>query len=398
MHYAVPTILFNAELLTHLYTDLTARSWLGRATSGLAGLTRLQPAERLAARRAPELPREVICEFPSFGLEYWIRKRLSTSGSELLRTQLWAGKEICIRTLTRGLDNATHIYAFNSAALELMEAAKHAGKISVLEQTSAPREVYDSLMQSEIDHWPEWAVSGVGRNEWTEAFATREAAEWAAADLILCGSQFVVDGIRSVGGPTERCRVVPYGVDPPRLSSLTPKRLRSSLNVLYCGTVMLQKGLPYLADAAAQLAPSRFNFRLVGPTMVPPSVLKRLRQRMEVVGPVPKANLSPHYRWADVLVLPSICEGSATVCYEAMAHGVPVVVTPHCGAVARHGYDGLLVAIRDSNAIASSLDRLLSEQSLLESLSSVARATAKEYTTAAYGRRLLRALNLGDCP
>ena len=33
------------------------------------------------------------------------------------------------------------------------------------------------------------------------------------ADLIICGSEFVCEGIRGCHGPVEKCVVVPYGVD-----------------------------------------------------------------------------------------------------------------------------------------------------------------------------------------
>jgi hypothetical protein len=46
------------------------------------------------------------------------------------------------------------------------------------------------------------------------AFAGREAAEWDLADVIVCGSEFVRDGIASLEeGPAGRCAVVPYSVD-----------------------------------------------------------------------------------------------------------------------------------------------------------------------------------------
>jgi glycosyltransferase involved in cell wall biosynthesis len=61
------------------------------------------------------------------------------------------------------------------------------------------------------------------------------------------------------------------------------------------------------------------------------------------------------YAWADVFLLPSICEGSAMVTYEALSWGLPVITTHNAGSIVRDTVDGWLVPIRDSEAIAKKL-------------------------------------------
>ena len=46
---------------------------------------------------------------------------------------------------------------------------------------------------------------------------------------------------------------------------------------------------------------------------------------------------------ADVFVFPSLFEGSAVVTYEAIACGLPSIVTPEAGSVVRDGVEGFLV-------------------------------------------------------
>jgi glycosyltransferase involved in cell wall biosynthesis len=102
--------------------------------------------------------------------------------------------------------------------------------------------------------------------------------------------------------------------------------------------------------------------------------------------------VAQHYAWADVFLLPSISEGSAGVCYEALAAGLPVITTPNAGSVVRYGVDGFVVPIRDPEAIAEQLLRLARDRELLGvmALSSVARTA--EFTASAYGRRLSEAV------
>jgi len=103
--------------------------------------------------------------------------------------------------------------------------------------------------------------------------------------------------------------------------------------------------------------------------------------------------MAEHYAWADVFLLPSICEGSATVCYEALAAGLPVVTTENAGSVVRDGIDGFIVPIRDAAAVVARLETLDRDRPLLESMARAARERAREFTLEKYGERLLAALS-----
>ena len=83
------------------------------------------------------------------------------------------------------------------------------------------------------------------------------------------------------------------------------------------------------------------------------------------------------YRNADVLVLPSLVEGSALVVLEAMASGLPVIVTPNVGADAvRDGVEGFVVPIRSPEAVACRLEELASDDSLRVAMGKAARTAA----------------------
>jgi glycosyltransferase involved in cell wall biosynthesis len=313
----------------------------------------------------------------------------------LIATHLWAGREFCRRVLQAGLGNATGVYTFNSAGLEILEHARANGLFAIMEQTIAPAEVEDELLVAEGAIFPGWEKPRV-RDSYRREFQEREHAEWASADLIVCGSEFVREGIRKCGGPVDRCRIVPYGVT----TSLAPIRQRSKdqpLRVLTVGAVNLRKGAPY-ALAAAKMLGSAAQFRMVGPATLPPAARARLAEHIEVVGPVPRPGISAHYAWADVFLLPSICEGSATVCYEALAAGLPVITTPNAGSVVRDGVDGFVVRIRDPEAIAERLLGLARDRKALAAMSDCAVARAAEFTVREYGRRLLGAVRARSEP
>lgn len=414
MHYAVPRILHSAGLLERLFTDLATP----------AGIQRLQPIgdlvplmSRLLSRHPQGIPAGRITQFPALGLSSALAARMVHSEAGRLRFWMAAGRRFCSAIVAEGFGQATAVYGFNSAALEMLQAARARGLFPIVEQTSAAKAVETRLLAEEAAAWPGWVFPAPGNAAGEFAarqaagdFAAREAAEWAAAGLVLCGSEFAKASIAEAGGPVERCLVVPYGVDlpfpatpcaapsrrvdRPFLATPLAARARGALNVLFCGAVSAQKGVPYLLDAACRLSPGRFRFRLVGRVAEPRAIRADLRHRCELTGSVPSPAMSDHYRWADVFLLPSICEGSATVCYEALAAGLPVVTTSHAGSVVRDGIDGYIVPIRDSSAMAEKLYLLASDPPLRAALAANATARSREFTLSRYSGRLLSALNL----
>lgn len=388
MHYAVPSILARAHALECLYTDLYASRAL-RAALALPSRFAPPALRRWLARVPVGIPEEKIVSFPAMGLEYYWRQNRATINRPATAAYLWVGREFCRRVLRRGLGNAQAVYTFNSAGLELLQDARARGLFAVMEQTLAPAGIEDMLLQAEETEHPGWEqprAHDAHRSELQE----RERMEWGTADLILCGSEFVRDGIRVSGGPVERCSVVPYGIRPP---SSVPKRRfdRRPLRVLTVGAVGLRKGTPYVLAAARSLN-GKAEFRVAGHLNVTARACELLGGHVNLLGVIPRSEIQREFARADVFLLPSICEGSATVCYEALAAGLPVITTPNAGSVVRDGVDGFIVPIRDSDAIIERLERLDSDRDLFAFMSENAQERAAEFTIEKYGDRLLSAL------
>jgi glycosyltransferase involved in cell wall biosynthesis len=78
-------------------------------------------------------------------------------------------------------------------------------------------------------------------------------------------------------------------------------------------------------------------------------------------GFVNQSELPQHYAMADVFVLPSRDDPRATVVNEAMACGLPIVITDRCGPsgdIVQHGENGFVFAAGDVAALAAHLDAL----------------------------------------
>jgi glycosyltransferase involved in cell wall biosynthesis len=116
----------------------------------------------------------------------------------------------------------------------------------------------------------------------------------------------------------------------------------------------------------------------------------RRNPAIRAVGRVPHVELPAYYRSGTVFVLPSVSEGSALVVYEAMASGLPSIVTTNTGARIRDGVDGFVVPIRDVDALQEKLLWLYEHPQERREFGQAARLRAESFTWNDYGERLIR--------
>lgn len=396
MHYAVPSLLYRANALDKLYTDLCADVGWGRILGQtIPNRFRSNAIRRLLSRTITEIPSEKIVAFNWFGLKRYLQGARAQEPASALRHLASANAEFGNLVARFGIGSANALYAFNAAALEIAMSAKRKGIWIALEQVGAPISWDELLLADERRAWPGWEHQGTELEDW-KRLADRESREWALADKIVCASSFVVDRVRELGGPAEKCEVVPYGVDSARFSSIKREGRQKDepLRVLCVATVQLRKGVHYLMQAAERLRNQNVRIRLVGQLRVADWAIRKLQSVMDVVGPVPRSAIREEFCNAHVFVLPTLSEGSATVCYEAIASGLPVITTPNAGSVIRDGREGYIVPIRDPEAIADRIASFEVDDDRLRQMSNNALLRAQEFDLDHYGNRLIRVLGI----
>ncbi len=390
MHYAVPRIFASAGRLAHFYTDICATKGWPRIVNSFPATLYPAPVKRLAGRLPKGVPTALTTVFSSFGLRSVLRHMRTRDVVEETSHAIWAGSVFSEMVARRGFHGADGLYAFSGDALEQMRAAKQQGLWTAVEQMIAPRDVVETLLDQEMMRFPKWA-GPVRDNPHARLFADREKAEWRLADVIVCPSEFVRKHVVACGGPEDRCVVVPYGVNASAAID-RPARMPGPIRVLTVGEVGLRKGSPYVVEAA-RLMEGAARFRMAGRVRVPDDVKQEISQWVELRGIVPRSQIVEEFRWADVFLLPSLCEGSATAVYEALAAGLPVITTENTGSVVRDGVEGFIVPVCDPEAIATAVRALADNPELRRSMSTNALLRAAEHTVESYGERLLAALS-----
>ena len=140
--------------------------------------------------------------------------------------------------------------------------------------------------------------------------------------------------------------------------------------VLFAGRLTRAKGLPEFAAAARLQLSRRANARFVVCGEIDyanPGHMKKETVEGWVADGILEwwgyqTDMAKVLRQASVVVLPSLYgEGVPKILIEAAAASRPLVATdtPGCREIVKHGENGLLVAVRDSAALAEAIDRLL---------------------------------------
>ena len=144
--------------------------------------------------------------------------------------------------------------------------------------------------------------------------------------------------------------------------------LRGNEKVIgFVGRFVKDKGIRELVTAFRELSISDPNLRLllVGDfedgDPVDPEIREYIEATPTILRPGFVADTAPYYSLMDVFVLPTYREGFPGVPLEAQASEVPVVTTDATGAVdsVKHGITGLIVPMRDANALKEAIDTLL---------------------------------------
>ena len=174
------------------------------------------------------------------------------------------------------------------------------------------------------------------RRPWPQSHAMRSRIlrEYELADVLLVYSDFHRRSFEAAGFPQSRLFVLPLWVDTAfwHLSRPRSESTREQpLKLLFVGSIDLRKGIPFLLDAVAQCKKA-VQLTIVGQrTGETNRVINSDFPNVTYLGYLPKVELRKVYADHDVFVLPSVCDPFPRVAFEAMACGLPVILTENCG-------------------------------------------------------------------
>lgn len=273
-------------------------------------------------------------------------------------------------------------HGWSSASLTSLQYCRERGIVSFLENPGPHFQYVERLMDRE---YGEMGIRRKSQPEFFKRFFGQDdryhAAELEAAAYILLESDFTAETFVAYGVPKEKIVVIPRGVDTARFVP-PPRRERRPFRAIFVGAICVRKGVRYLLEAWSELGLKDAELVLAGTVRdeIKPTLNRHLGKssNIKMMGFVPDPVRL--YQEGSVFVFPSLSEGSAKVTYEAMACGLPVVVTPNAGSVARDGEHGFIVPARNKEILKEKILALYQNPEMREEMGERAGKHIVSYT------------------
>jgi glycosyltransferase involved in cell wall biosynthesis len=217
-----------------------------------------------------------------------------------------------------------------------------------------------------------------------------EEARLEASDLVFAPGPFVGESIIENTSNPPVILETSYGAHTPEIGERADRKTER-LRFLFVGDVSLPKGVFDLMDAWRM---AKLDAELLIAGRIRPNVLPIIEASKET-GVVPlgyQSDISRVYDESDVFVFPSLDEGGPQVCYEAAAHGLPLIVTPMGGGRIADKENAIVVPRQNPQELASALRRLASDPDLRLRMGKAARQASLTYTWEKVAQRRLTQL------
>jgi glycosyltransferase involved in cell wall biosynthesis len=214
----------------------------------------------------------------------------------------------------------------------------------------------------------------------------KNALGWA--DLITVPSQDMYEFYKNQGYNIE---FLPNAIDINRLPKNTERRFEKQ--IIFAGRLSKEKGILDVIEVAKNF-PKEINLLILGTGPEEPKVrnLAESYSNIHYLGYLPKEKTIPLIRGSDILIQPSLMEGSiSSTLIEAMACKTPIITT-NAGANKEsfeHMKTAYMINSNSPNQIIDAINFLFANKKIRNQLSEEAFVMAKNYDWSQIGKRHL---------
>jgi glycosyltransferase involved in cell wall biosynthesis len=256
-------------------------------------------------------------------------------------------------------------YIWPKTSTQTIVRAKTIGKPVFLERINCSTSMARSILDDAYARLGITPQHGI-----TPTMIREEAEETRHADYVMCPSPLVKASFLEAGVPAEKLLLSSYGWCINRFPTLLnqPPTLRSPaqpFTILFVGRVCVRKGAHLLMQAFIR---SGVKGRVIFCGEMEPAIAlacKEWLDRPDIIHLPYTSDITAVYREADLFAFPSLEEGSPQVTYEAMAHGLPVVVSPMGGgSIVRNAVDGWILPPYEEDAWVEAIRKLAASPEL----------------------------------
>ncbi len=389
-HYAIAAELHRRGRLMALCTDIWASAgsmWHAAAllvgASGRTILDRFEPAlsdAKVITESPAALAAKVVPDIASGTRDQWWR--IMAANRRFGEVMAWKLEKAGL--LMPKDQPLPAVFAYSYAAREILSAAKRAGCPTVLGQIDPGPQENRIVAEIASRHGLGQAVPAPPPASYWESWQV----ECALADAIVVNSAWSAELLERAGIAPKKIHVVPLAyrregsgrIEAVAHSYSTAFSAKRPLLLLFLGQICYRKGVLELIEAMRCLGDAPVRLLMAGPASPGFVQLIDSPPNIEWIGRTARSDVVRHYQRADLFILPTHSDGFAITQLEAMAHGLPVIASRHCGGVVRHGVNGWLLDEVTPAAIAARLRSVIAEPGLLPGMALRARERAADFS------------------
>ncbi len=256
-------------------------------------------------------------------------------------------------------EDVSLLIGWSSATLEAILPAQKTGQKVIIERGSSHITEQSIILR---DAYSEFNLEFV---ETESEMMEREEAEYELADKICVPSLLAARSFYNRGFNESKIIINPLAVGDYWFKGNPIIKVKNDRpRIIFAGGVGIRKGVPWLLRAFHKLS-KKADLYLYGyvEKSFESTLHKLAGSAVKVCGPISAKNLAIEYRKADIFCLPSIEEGFGLSVLQAMASGLPVVITENVGAsdIIKNGLDGFIVPPFNEHALRDSLEFLIDD-------------------------------------
>lgn len=272
------------------------------------------------------------------------------------------------------------VVGYEMCCAETFRTAKKLGITCVLDAAAFPHEMQDRI----LDEDKYGAKTRAGRR-----LRLRKQEEIKLADKVICVSELARRSYIDAGVDGSHIVVNPVGCDVAKFSPV-PGLVRSGPpKFVFVGLPVYRKGFDLLTASYERLLIEYPDAELhvVGDAAM--AVGQAANKMIRFHGKLSHVEISKLLSQMDCLVLPSRLESFGMVVVEALAAGVPVIVSDHAGAseAIRENENGWVIPAGDESALFERMLTCYRDIEHVRSMSAACTRSAIEYDWSHYSRR-----------
>jgi len=373
--------LVRREMLYRFFTTLGFGD--GFSATVVSVLRKLPRMSGLGSRIISGVPAQCVSTRPM--LEFQALWKLR-HGHDTLKVFHERNEQFQNSVCDRAIRNSDAVIGFDTSSWILARRSKENGIPFYLDRTIAHRSALNRIMSEFAKQYPDWLPSGTPEER---LVVEAEQQEHDLADRIVVGGRFARDTLVKEGVDSRKIVINPYGVNWDQFADVRRSSTGRPFRFLFAGSVIARKGVPVLLDAWRKIQPCRAELWIAGSIGTRERRLIPDLPGLRLLGQVQHKSMPWVYANCDVFILPSLFEGFGLVILEAMAAGMPVITTPHTGAIEAIINDklGKVIPIAQVDPLAETMKEYLSVRPDHQLVAEAASKLRNMFSWEAYGDR-----------